>query len=60
MNKNLPLGLPKGTVRAFISMGIIGVALAKWYIDGSIPDPLLGIVGTVIGFYFASRQNAAP
>lgn len=58
LNSNLPLGLPRGSVRAVISLAVIGVALAKWYLDGDIPSELLAIVGTVIGFYFGGRQSA--
>jgi len=59
-NKNLPLGLPEGSVRAIIALSVVGVALAKFFIDDAVPDQLLAIVGVAVGFYFGSRTAEPP
>lgn len=58
-----PLGLPEGSLRAMLAYTL--VAFVGFYILASIlsfsvfnpPDFLLGIVATVIGFYFGSRTG---
>jgi hypothetical protein len=58
-----PLGLPVGSFRAILAYTL--VAYVGFYILASIlsvsyftpPDFLLGIVATVIGFYFGSRTD---
>lgn len=59
---NSPLGLPEGSLRAMLAFTL--VAFLGFYVLASIlsmselkpPDFLLGIVATVIGFYFGSRS----
>jgi hypothetical protein len=58
-----PLGLPDGSVRAILAYTL--VTFLGFYILASVlsfsefkpPEFLLGIVATVIGFYFGSRTN---
>jgi hypothetical protein len=60
---NNPLGLPVGSFRAILAYTL--VSFLGFYILASIlslsdfqpPDFLLGIVATVIGFYFGSRSG---
>jgi hypothetical protein len=60
---NRPLGLPVGSFRSILAYSL--VAYLGFYILTSIlsvsyfapPDFLLGIVATVIGFYFGSRSG---
>lgn len=58
-----PLGLPDGSLRAMLAFML--VAFLGFYVYASIlslsdfrlPESLLGIVATVIGFYFGSRSG---
>jgi hypothetical protein len=57
-----PLGLPDGSLRAMLAFML--VAFLGFYVYASIlslsdfrlPESLLGIIATVIGFYFGSRS----
>lgn len=57
-----PLGLPEGSLRAMLAFLL--VAFLGFYVyasvlslsDFQLPDALLGIIATVIGFYFGSRS----
>jgi hypothetical protein len=58
-----PFGLPKGTIRASITLiFIIIVVLGAFKIDNmeivALPEWLLAILGTIIGFYFGERKGA--
>lgn len=62
-----PLGMPEGSVRAAIAVLIIVVSLALVgaLIAGNLggrpvdpPDLIATLVGSVLGFYFGSRQSA--
>lgn len=60
---NNPLGLPEGSLRAMLAFML--VSFIGFYVLASIlsisdikpPEFLIGIVATVIGFYFGSRTN---
>ena len=60
-----PLGLPDGSLRAMLAFML--VAFLGFYVYASIlslsdfrlPDSLLGIIATVVGFYFGSRSGEA-
>ena len=60
-----PLGLPDGSLRAMLAFML--VAFLGFYVYASIlnlsefklPESLLGIIATVIGFYFGSRSAEA-
>ncbi len=51
------LGLPAGSVRAILALAISGVALATVILNGELPSSLTGIWGSVIAYYFASKQQ---
>lgn len=60
---NSPLGLPEGSLRAMLAFLL--VVFVGFYVYASVlsfsdfqpPQFLLGIVATVVGFYFGSRTN---
>jgi hypothetical protein len=61
-----PFGLPTGTIRATITLiFIIIVFLGAFNIErigtiaADMPEWLLGILGTIIGFYFGERKGSA-
>ena len=60
---NSPLGLPEGSLRAMLAymlvtfLGLYVYASILSLTDVKLPDALLGIVATVIGFYFGSRSG---
>lgn len=56
-NKEQPLGLPKGSVRAIISLGVVLSAvymLAKGKLD---PETFVMITAVITGFYFVSKKE---
>src|SRR5262245_50184522 len=58
-----PLGLPEGSLRAMLAfmlvafLGFYAYASILSLTDLKLPESLLGIVATVIGFYFGSRTS---
>ena len=53
------LGLPQGSVRAIIALAILSSLVYSIAFSKTIPDLpawLVGILGTVIGFYFGSAM----
>ena len=51
------LGLPAGSVRAILALSITGVALTTIVLNGEIPQNLVGILGSVLGFYFGAKKG---
>jgi hypothetical protein len=60
----LPFGVPEGTIRSTLALVIVLVSLGFVALsmlaggDGKLPEVLVGILGTVLGFYFGSRTSA--
>jgi hypothetical protein len=51
-----PMGLPQGTVRSILALLIVVFSITFIAIFGdNVPEALLAILGTVLGFYFGSR-----
>lgn len=51
------LGLPAGSVRAILALSITGVSLVSVIINGEIPQSLVAILGSVLGFYFGAKKG---
>lgn len=56
MNKQYPLGLPRGSVRALITLALLGISGFFHYqgIDAQLFD---GFLGATIAFYFNKRSQ---
>ena len=53
---NEPLGLPKGSVRAIISLMIItGGILSMFFTEADTQNKMLNLVLAVVAFYFGSK-----
>lgn len=53
-----PLGLPAGSIRALIALlFVMSIFLLAANPSQKPPDWILGIVGTIIGFYFGDRKS---
>jgi len=53
--RNQPLGLPKGSVRALIALGVIATACYLTLTTANIPDWLNTVVSAIVGFYFGQK-----
>jgi hypothetical protein len=64
--KDLPVGLPEGTIRAILALivGIIGLPLLLFSKQLNLSDAVAGymngIIAGVFGFYFGSRTTGVP
>jgi hypothetical protein len=64
--KDLPLGLPEGTVRAVLALivAVIGLPLLLFsnalHLGGEISGYINGIIAGVFGYYFGSRTSSVP
>ena len=56
-NNNNPLWMPKGSVRSILALGLAFGTLTYGFIFKQFPQELIGIVGTIIGFYFGTRSG---
>lgn len=52
-----PLGLPKGSVRALLAIGVVFGTVFIHLVTGEVPDWLISAFGTAFGFYFGSRTG---
>jgi len=57
-NNDKPLGLPRGSIRAILALGIVGVGLGYVWVTREFPGELMVVMGTVIAFYFAMKSGA--
>lgn len=57
--RNEPMGLPEGTVRAAVTIIIVGTACAVLIQGKSLQPELALAFGTAITYYYESRKNAA-
>ena len=58
MSAKEPLWMPRGSVRALLALGVVGVLLAKLYVAGLSGEETL-LMGAVLGGYGFARQAAA-
>ena len=58
MLKNLPLGLPLGSVRAILAIALVAAVIALAF-QGKPDKDLVLMAGIVLAFYFAGRVPAA-
>ena len=56
-NKEQPLGLPKGSVRALLALGTTVTALYVVVRGVVVPEWFYGAVGVIIAFYFVSKKE---
>ena len=56
-NNEQPLGLPKGSVRATLAIGMTASALYTVIAGVEIPEWYYAAVGVVIAFYFVSKKE---
>ncbi len=54
-----PLGLPRGSIRALIALGVAAACGVRVFTGEDIPGPLASLVLAVVGFYFGFRTKAA-
>jgi len=52
-----PLFLPRGSVRALVSLMVTGAYFALIVKGRAIPEPLLGLLLAIMGYYFGFRQR---
>lgn len=61
MNKNEPLGLPRGSVRAILALLLVGSVVVfagvSMVTGNAAPESMIGLAGMVVGYYFAKRDN---
>jgi len=57
MKCEYPLGLPKGSIRAIMSIGLCAAAIVLYAYKGVTPDWLIGFAGMAIAWYFKTRDT---
>lgn len=58
-DKEQPLWLPKGSVRALIASALIGATIASAFVHLEIAAGLLTLATVVVKDYFEARKNGA-
>lgn len=53
-----PLGLPQGSVRAALAVGLTATICVMFILGSVIPDALMILVTAADAYYFAARSNA--
>jgi len=51
------LGIPKGSVRAAIALLFGFITIGVWLATKDMPPWLIGILGTIVGFYFGAKAS---
>jgi hypothetical protein len=57
LNSEMPLGLPQGSIRAIIAIGLTVAIIIAIFVNVTVPDVVFGFMAAIVGFYFASREN---
>jgi hypothetical protein len=57
MDSGEPFGLPKGTVRGIIALGMLALVGYDFAIDQALSADVMAFAGPYLGFYFATRGN---
>jgi len=56
-NKDYPLGLPQGSVRAILALSMV-IFVFVWFIEfKNIPKELVGMISFVLTWYFVKRDG---
>lgn len=58
-NRNQPLWLPRGSVRAVLALMVVGITMTMFALNRGVPDALAAIVSVVIMAYFNERAQAS-
>ena len=53
-----PLGMPRGTVRALITIIIVSFPLNYLIIDKAVPSPITNAIFVLVAFYFDARKGS--
>ena len=56
-NKDQPLWLPKGSIRALLASALIGATIASAFVHAEITAGLLTLATVVVKDYFEARKN---
>lgn len=59
MENPAPLWLPRGSVRAIIALMVMATFVYLAVSGAVVPEWLVGVLGMVLGYYFAHRENDA-
>lgn len=57
MNKDNPLYLPKGSVRAILALGLVGSVIYSALL-GEVSQVIGALAAVVVGFYFKGREGS--
>ena len=60
MDSKQALGLPAGSIRAILSLMLIGTVCALTFLGVLDPTILGGLAGAAIGFYFGQKSPPTP
>jgi hypothetical protein len=56
-DKTKPIGLPDGSVRAILTLAIVGSSIVMAFMD-KVPVEVLALLGVVVNDYFGQRKAA--
>ena len=54
---NEPLGLPKGSVRAIISIALVATSIAGLFLRPEASDKIVPVLTAVLAYYFGNRSE---